>query len=134
MIVVDTNIICYLYLPTSYSDLASKLLTKDDNWAAPSLWRSEFRNVFAGYMLKNLLNFDAVLIILQEAEDLMKDNEYQIPPFHIMKLVSDSQCSAYDCEYVALAKQLGCKMVTEDKRILSDFPEVAVSLEGALSM
>ncbi len=46
-------------------------------------------------------------------------------------LVADrSDCSAYDCEYVALAKRLGVKLVTMDRKVLRAFPEVAVSLAG----
>ena len=47
MIVVDTNILVYLYLPTKYTPHAEKLLENDPVWIAPYLWRSEFRNVLA---------------------------------------------------------------------------------------
>lgn len=47
MIVADTNIIGYLFLPTMYSDKTSQLYRIDPDWAAPELWRSEFRNVLA---------------------------------------------------------------------------------------
>jgi predicted nucleic acid-binding protein len=43
MIIVDTNIISYLFLPSPYSDKASSLYQNDPDWAAPILWRSEFR-------------------------------------------------------------------------------------------
>lgn len=58
MIVVDTNIITYLYLPTEYTALAERLLEQDPDWIAPSLWRSELRNVLAHYLRKRLLTFD----------------------------------------------------------------------------
>ena len=45
-----------------------------------------------------------------------------------MRKVAESTCSAYDCEYVALAEDLKTKLVTTDKQILRDFPEWAVSL------
>jgi len=56
MIVVDTNVIAYLYLPTDYTRLAEQLLAKEPDWAAPLLWRSELRNVLALYLRKNLLS------------------------------------------------------------------------------
>ena len=40
MIVVDTNIITYLFLEGEFSSQAENLLQKDDQWAAPVLWRS----------------------------------------------------------------------------------------------
>jgi predicted nucleic acid-binding protein len=55
MIVVDTNVIAYLYLTGEYSDLSERLLEHDPDWMAPRLWRSEFRNVLALYLRKELL-------------------------------------------------------------------------------
>ena len=52
MIVADTNIISYLLLPTTYSDSADTLYKKDPDWVAPTLWKSEFRNVLALYLKK----------------------------------------------------------------------------------
>ena len=37
MIVVDTNIIAYLYLPTEYSTQAELLLSKEPDWVTPTL-------------------------------------------------------------------------------------------------
>ena len=45
MIVVDTNILAYLYLPGDFTERAEALLAKDADWVAPTLWRSEFRNI-----------------------------------------------------------------------------------------
>ena len=50
MIVVDTNVLAYLYLPSDFTLAAEKLLLNDPQWVAPHLWRSEFRNILAGYM------------------------------------------------------------------------------------
>jgi predicted nucleic acid-binding protein len=44
----------------------------------------------------------------------------------VLELTQRSLCSAYDCEYVALAVQLRTKLVTADKQVLQAFPEVAV--------
>ena len=49
MIVVDTNTIAYLYLPSRYTADVTRVLEKDASWAAPLLWRSEFRNVLSVY-------------------------------------------------------------------------------------
>ena len=40
MIVVDTNIIAYLYLESGRSSQVEQALKKDTDWAAPLLWRS----------------------------------------------------------------------------------------------
>jgi predicted nucleic acid-binding protein len=130
MIVADTNIISYLFLPTVFSDRASQLYQKDADWTAPSLWRSEFRNVLALYIRQQILTLAEALVIQDEAEALMADHEFTLPSVSILSLTDSSRCSAYDCEFVALAKQLSVTLVTEDKKILREFPDVAVSLDG----
>jgi predicted nucleic acid-binding protein len=125
MIVVDTNIISYLYLTGERSHQAEQLLSLDPHWCAPVLWRSEFRSVLSQYLRKNLLAFEEVLLILEQAEDLLSDNEYEVPSAHIMQMVISSGCSSYDCEFVALASYLGIPLITADKRLLREFPEIA---------
>ncbi len=133
MIVVDTNIIAYLYLTGDRSQQSEDLLACDSDWVAPLLWRSEFRNVLARYLRKDLLNIDDILLIIQQAERLLTGHEYEISSAHIMQLVKRSQCSAYDCEFVALAQYLGVPLITSDKRILREFPEIAQTAEYYLA-
>ena len=132
MIVADTNIISYLFLPTAYSEKASRLYLQDVEWAAPSLWRSEFRNVLALYIRQQILSLSQALAIQEEAEALMMDHEFTITSMQVLSLTDSSTCSAYDCEFVALAKQLSVKLVTEDKKILREFPDNAQSLDDFL--
>ncbi len=92
MIVVDTNIISYLYISGVRSHQAEQLLSSDPHWVAPVLWRSEFRSVLSLYLRKKYLSFDEVLLIIHQAESLLSANEYEIPSALIMQLVSSSQC------------------------------------------
>jgi len=128
MVVVDTNIICYLYISGERSRQVERLLLVDSHWSAPVLWRSEFRSVLGRYLRSNYLSFDQVLHIMQQAELLLGENEYEVPSAHIMQLVHSSTCSAYDCEFVALAQFLDVPLMTADTKILREFPGVAKSL------
>ena len=132
MIVIDTNILAYLYLPTGFSEPAERLLLKQPKWMAPVLWKSEFRNVLALYLRKELLTLEQAYDIQTEAETLLAGNEYDVPSLDVLRLVEASECSAYDCEFVALAKKIGTILVTEDKKILKEFPKVAISLAQAI--
>lgn len=132
MIVVDTNIIGYLFLAGERSAQAEKALLKDSQWAAPLLWRSEFRNVLALYIRRNFLSVEDALQIMNEAVNLIQDQEYEVNSLQVLNLVAASGCSAYDCEFVALAQDLGIPMVTVDRQILNDFPAVAISVETFL--
>ena len=133
MIVVDTNIIAYLFITGQRSEQSERLLAKDPEWAAPTLWRSEFRNVLAGYLRRNHLSFDEVLLIASEAESLLPDREFHLSSSEVFRCVRMSKCSAYDCEFVALAKNLKVPLITTDRRILNDFSDIAVSPDDFLA-
>jgi predicted nucleic acid-binding protein len=130
MIVVDTNVLAYLYLPTDHTVHAEALLREDAEWTAPVLWRSEFRNILAGYLRRKALTLDAAKALQAEAEALMAGNEHDVDSGRVLDLVRDSDCTAYDCEYVALAMHLGVKLVTMDGKLLKSFPKHAFSLAG----
>jgi predicted nucleic acid-binding protein len=133
MIVVDTNLIGYLYLESKHSQQAEYVLRQDADWAAPLLWRSEFRNVLASYLRKQWLSLEESRRLMDEALRMMEDQEYEVDSDRVLRLVADSTCSAYDCEFVALAQELGTFLVTLDKEILNDFPAVAVSVDTFLN-
>jgi predicted nucleic acid-binding protein len=128
VIVVDTNIIGYLFLSTELSLLAERALKRDSEWASPILWRSELRNVLVHYMRKNLITLDHAQSIMNSALELLRGREYEVSSYKVLQLASESNCSAYDCEFIATASDLNVPLVTLDKQLLRAFPRVAVSL------
>ena len=130
MIVVDTNIIGYLFLSSAQSPLAERALTIDSDWAAPLLWRSELRNVLALYMRKKLLDLSQATQIMDRAMKLMNGREFEVSSYEVHRLAAESRCTAYDCEFIALANDLSVPLVTVDKDLLRSFPSVAVSLKA----
>jgi predicted nucleic acid-binding protein len=129
MIVVDTNILAYLYLQGEHTKQTEKALIKDPEWVAPVLWRSEFRNVLAYYTRSKILKLDESLRIMNEAEILMSGGEYDISSIEVLSLAELSGCSAYDCEFMALATDLKVPLVTSDSKILKAFKGTAMSLQ-----
>ena len=128
MIVADTNLIAYLAMPSPSTEAAERLLVREPEWVAPVLWRSEFRNVLALYLRKGLIRFEQALAIQAEMESLFQGKEYEVPSLDVLSLVNQSECSAYDCEFVALAEGLGVKLVTMDRKLAACFPETATLL------
>lgn len=129
MIVVDTNMLVYLYLASESSSQADIAFRKDPEWFAPLLWRSEFRSVLARYLRKHLIIAEQAFQIMNEAQLFMKGREYEVSSLRVVELVASSTCSAYDLEFVALALDLALPLVTTDRQILDQFPEIAVSLD-----
>ncbi len=128
MIVVDTNVIGYLFLSSEQSLSAERALKKDSKWAAPIIWRSELRNVLALYMRKNIIKLEHAQSIMNGALELLRGSEYEVSSYKVLRLASESKCSAYDCEFVAVAKDLKVSLLTFDKQLLRKFPAVAISL------
>jgi predicted nucleic acid-binding protein len=128
MIVVDSNVIAYLYLPGEYTAAAEELLEQDSEWAAPILWRSEFRNILAGYMRRRTISLEQANSLQREAESLLEGAEFEVESSAVLELVRDSDCSAYDCEFIALSMKLDTKLVTMGKKLLRAFPKRAVAL------
>jgi len=130
VIVVDTNLIAYLLLGGEKTAKTRSIFNKDTKWAAPLLWRSEFRSVLAMFIRQGKLTSDKAIEFMNEAEILMQGEEYQVDSRRVITLIDSSKCSAYDCEFIALAQHLSVPLVTSDKQILNEFPNTAVSIES----
>lgn len=88
-----------LPLPGPRTEQAEVLLLAQPQWAAPPLWRSA------------------------------RSPRRTVASEQVLQLATSSRCSAYDCEFVAAAQQLGVPLVTEDCAILAAFPDLARSLD-----
>jgi predicted nucleic acid-binding protein len=66
---------------------------------------------------------------MREAEILMKGNEYEVDSEQVLTLAHRSKCTAHNCEFVMPAMRLGLKLVTSDKKLLTDFLSFAVLLQ-----
>lgn len=126
MIVVDTNLLAYLWIPGDATAASEAVLTRDPAWNAPLLWRSELRNVLALYLRKALLDLPTALEVMTRAEEQMAGHEYSVPSVDVLKTAATAHCSAYDCEFVVLAQELGTRLVTTDRRLVKAFPAVAI--------
>jgi predicted nucleic acid-binding protein len=130
LIVADTNLLAYLLINGEHTPLAERAYRQEPLWAAPLLWRSEFRNILAFYMRRGLLSLEQATGLAEKAESLVNGREFEVRSADVLELARESGCSAYDCEFVALACHLGIPLVTSDQAILSAFPRVAKPLGG----
>ncbi len=129
MIVVDSNLIAYLLIPGNKSALAERILLKDPEWAVPLICRSEMRNILTLYMRHEGMSLVQANSTMEKAEALWRDREYAVPSDAVLKLTSLSSVTAYDAEYVALAKQLVVGLVTFDRPLRKAFPDIALEPE-----
>jgi predicted nucleic acid-binding protein len=127
VIVVDTNVICYLLMPGERTAAAERLYRTDPEWIAPRLWLDELLNVLATSERQAFLDADQAAAILRDAVDLMQDGTYEVPPERVLAIARRTGCSAYDSQFVALAEDRHLKLNTWDRKILERCPELAVA-------
>ncbi len=133
MIVADTNLIVYLLVDGPYTKEARAVYEMDPDWIAPSFWWSEFRNVLALSIRRGVMSFADALEVFQDADVLMGGRDRDSASFRILRLAADSGCSAYDCEFVPLALDLGVPLVTADRALIEKFKPTAVSMKSFCS-
>lgn len=126
MIVVDTNLLAYLLLPTPHATLADAVLLKDPDWIAPVLIHSEFRNVLLGAVRRKDIETDDARVLLDRAAEVVTVPDGAVDGQAVFALALGSGCSAYDCEFVWLARDLRVPLVTADRQVLGAFPDSAV--------
>jgi predicted nucleic acid-binding protein len=127
MIVVDSSVVFALVVPRdAYHLMALAARQRDADWHAPILFRSEFRSVAAGHLRRGepLSN-----VLAGAANAELAVQAHHVTDQEVFAVIHESPLSAYDAEYVALARRLGCSLVTTDKQVLDHYPNLAIRLE-----
>lgn len=97
----------------------------------PLLWRSAFRNSLTGYMRRQAITLELAIGLQAEAESLLANAEHHVDSRLVLELARGSGCTAYDCEFVALAMTLGVRLVTMDGKLHKAFPDRPAATPGA---
>ena len=66
---------------------------------------------------------------MNEAESILSEWEYEVDTEMVLDLTKRHPISAYDAEYVSLAKSIDVPLVTTDKKILREFKTIATTPE-----
>lgn len=127
MIVVDTNVVAYLMIPGDHTATAAGVFSRDPDWIVPSLWRSEFRNLLVLYIRRGELALTDALVLMARTEVLLGARERGVHSEQVLRLAAASGCTAYDCEFIAVAQAVGVPLVTADRKLIAAFPSVALS-------
>ena len=133
MIVVDTNVMVRLLMGEQEGIDANKLLEKDAEWAAPRLLLSELRNVLVGFVRRSELNPDQAKAMSDDASMILGGRIASLSGPYVIDTALECGLTAYDAEFVALARSLGVPLVTQDNAILRGASDVAVSLQTQVS-
>jgi predicted nucleic acid-binding protein len=133
VIVADTNLLVYLHVRGTLTTEAEAVLERDPLWVSSLLWRSEFRSALVGLIRQGNITLDIAREIAHQTELWMNGREYTVATDGVLRLAMESGCSAYDCEFAALAQDLGIPLVTVDRQLLNAFPSLAVSIHNFIA-
>lgn len=125
MIVADANVILYALTPGEHTAAAREALERADGVAVPKLWRLEAANALTVIARRGLLTPEQATEVFARAARTFGPREHQTPPDAALGIALTSGLSAYDAEYVALAREIGCTLVTNDARLIREAPDVA---------
>jgi predicted nucleic acid-binding protein len=129
VIVADTNLIAYLLIEGPFTSDAEAILDAEPEWGAPALWRSELANVLWLYVRNGSVGIERASRHFRRAVELIGGNELPVDHVEVLRLAGSSGCSTYDCEFVLTARNAGVPLVTADRKILSAFPRLAISIQ-----
>lgn len=135
MIFVDTNLVIPLLIEHEHREKAIRLFQLDHNWHLPDWWQIELSNVLRNYHRANLFTQEELLQIQQHSIDLLPaTNTHPVDFIETLRIACESNISAYDARFIALARSFSQKLVTEDTRLRKARPDDTLSLDEALAL
>ena len=126
VIVIDTNVMVYLVTgSTDHGDRAAALLRMESDWAAPSILLSELRNVLTGFVRRTWVELSDAKAMYDDALVILGDRIATVDGSEVLDVAASLGLSAYDTEFVVLARELECELVSADQGILAAASDVA---------
>lgn len=133
MVLIDTNVAVSLWIDNDWTDNARCLLVHDPEWRTEPYALIELSNVFATYVRHKLLAREDAVTRLEEAEALFAAGLFRVAHRQALDIAIHYRISAYDARFLAAARSLGAKLVTEDAKLRQAAPTLTQSLAEALA-
>ncbi len=133
MLLVDTNIVAHLLIEEEHTAAAQKLRKSDPDWRSEPFLMVEFTNVLAAYITRKKMTFPVARDLLAKTVALLDGKLGRVPHATALAMAARYSVSAYDAHFLALAHQLGSRLVTEDAKLRAAAPALTQSLNEALA-
>lgn len=132
MVVVDTNVLAYLLLEGPQTAAARALFDVDPDWRSEPFILVEFANVLATTVRVRRLALGTAMVAYEDARRVLEPGLREAPARDVLTLADQFSISAYDARFIAVARALGGKLVTEDARLRKAAPRLTQSLADVL--
>ena len=133
MFVIDTNIIAPLYVRSARTDAVTRLFAQDQIWRTEPLALIELSNVLITYERARYITAATARDCLNRAAAFLQPNLFRVSHQAALNAALRYGTTAYDARFLALADQLGSRLVTEDAKLRAAAPALTQSLSEALA-
>ncbi len=127
MIVVDTNVVVQFVAAGDEHAAAARLYRKDSTWSAPPILMSELQNVLVGFVRRGAITAGQATAMAEDASAILGERIAGVSGGQTIEAALECGLTAYDAEFVVLARRLRVPLATLDQAILSGAPDVAVA-------
>src|SRR5712691_7515771 len=128
MLIVDTNGVVYLLIHGEETRAAQELRSRDPDWRSEAFLLVEFTNVLASSIATKRMTLSLAQDLLAKATALFDGKLGRIPYTSVLVTAARHRISAYDARFLALAGELGSRLVTEDTKLRAAAPALTQSL------
>ncbi len=133
MLLVDTNIVAYLLIDGDFTEAAQRLRKSDPDWRSEAFLMIEFTNVLAASIAGRRMTLPLAEDFLSKANALLESKLTRVADAAALAIAVRFRVSAYDARFLALADQLGHRLVTEDAKLRKAAPALTQSVSEALA-
>lgn len=127
---VDTNVLAYLLIEGDRTPAAQALYARDSDWHSEGFIMVELSNILATYVRTQAMTHKQGLALLASAHALMLSLT-SLDHAQALETATEFAISAYDARFIALARQMRVKLVTEDVKLRAAVPAWTISLADA---
>ena len=133
MVLVDTNVIAPLYVRSARSKAVAELFARDSLWRTEPLALIELSNVLISYERASYITAATARECLSRAAAFLQPHFFRVTHEAALDAALRYRVTAYDGRFLAVAQQLGTRLVTEDSKLHSAAPALTQSLAEALA-
>jgi predicted nucleic acid-binding protein len=133
MVLVDTNVIAPLYVRSARTEAVEELFARDAVWRTEPLALIELSNVLITYERSRYITAATARDCLNRAAAFLQPQLFRVSHQAALEAALDYRVTAYDARFLALADQLGSRLVTEDARLRAAAPALTQSLAEVLA-
>jgi predicted nucleic acid-binding protein len=133
MVIVDTNIIAPLYVRSARTDTVAELFAHDAVWRTEPLALIELSNVLITYERSRHITAATARDCLNRAAAFLQPHFFRVSHQAALEAALDYRVTAYDARFLALARQVGARLITEDAKLRAAAPALTQSLAEALA-